>query len=65
MQFQLKSIAVDFYEDEIEAKDEEEAKKIMKKKFENGELSSDMGTDLFFEGEEEFDALNEMFLEEE
>jgi len=65
MKFKLKAIAVDFYEDEIEAKDEEEAKLIMKDKFENAELFSETGTDLFFDGEEEFEALNEMFIEEE
>lgn len=63
MKFKLNAIAVDFFEEEIEAENEEQAKLLMREKFEEGEISSNKGTDLFFEGEEEFEALNEMFID--
>ena len=61
--FKVKAYTVEFYEDEVEAENEEEAKEKFMEKWENAEISNDE-TQFFFDDEDGFDILNNIFLDE-
>lgn len=50
--FTIRAYATDFYEKEIEAETEEEAKRVFQEQWEKGEITSDQ-TDFSFEDEDE------------
>lgn len=55
--FKINSLTVDYYEEEIEAVNEDKAKEIFEEKLEEGELEPKEGY-VFHDSDEEFDAID-------